>query len=148
MYRRKLRRPPQVVVIALFQFAKAACLLTVFAWLWISPDSLPNSAAFNQVLFVAAHGKSLTGILVPVFGLYMIYVGVGLLNLRRRFRRNLAISSAITIGVSLQRLGLFGETTVTNSWDRETLYILILLDFAVYIYLAFHPEIARTFKND
>jgi hypothetical protein len=132
-------------LIAGFQFMKAAFLIIVAGFLWLAPDALPNSAAFSQLLVIAAHGKDLSGYLVPVFACYVIYVGVGLLKLRPSIRKNLALSSAITICVSLQRLGVFGDTDMTNQFDRQTLYILILLDLAIYIYLAFHPEIIRCF---
>ena len=115
--------------------------------LWLAPNSLPNSIAFSQMLFIAGHGRDLSGILVPVFGVYVAYVGVGIYTMRPSVRRTLALSSAITIALSLQRLGLFGETTMWDPLDRETLYILILLDFAIYIYLVFHPEIIRTFET-
>ncbi len=147
MGRHRVYRPFQVILIAMFQFAKAAFLLIVTALLLLSPGSLPHSAAFAQLLFIAAHGKDLSGILVPIFGCYVAYVGFGLLQLNPYIRRTLAVSSAITIAVSLDRLGLFGEATVTNSFQREALYVLILLDLAVYIYLVYHPEIVRSFKR-
>ena len=139
--------PRPIMLIAAFQFAKAGCLLTVAAFLWLAPDMLPNSQAFTQLLFIAAHGRDLSGFLVPLFGCYVAYTGVRLLYLSPSIRRTLAISSAITICVSLQRLGIFGETSMHSQLDRQTVYILILLDLAVYIYLAFHPEIARTFSR-
>jgi hypothetical protein len=144
----RVERPFAVILIASFQFAKAAFLLTVAALLWLAPDALPNSQTFTDLLFIAAHGKDLPGFLVPVFGLYVAYIGISLLRLRPAARRNLAVSSAITIAVSLQRLGFFGESSMTSHFDRQALYILILLDFAVYVYLAFHPEIARSFKSN
>jgi hypothetical protein len=143
----RVQRPLPVIFIALFQFSKAAFLLIVAAFLWLSPESLPHSGAFSQVLFIAAHGKDLSGVLVPLFACYVAYVGWGLLRLRPSIRRTLAVSSAITIAVSLNRLGVFGESSVTNDFQREALYMLILLDLAVYIYLVFHPEIARSFKG-
>ncbi len=144
---RSVERPFAVILIATFQFVKAAFLLTVAAFLWLDPDALPHSQGFTEMLFIAAHGKDLSGFLVPAFGVYVAYIGVSLLRLRPRTRRNLAVSSAITVAVSLQRLGLFGESSMTSEFNRQTLYILILLDFTVYVYLAFHPEIARTFKQ-
>ena len=134
-------------MIASFQCLKGAFLLIVAALLWLAPYALPRSATFSKLLVIAAHGRDLPGILIPVFGCYLIYIGVGLLMLRPGVRTNLAISSAITIALSLQRLGLFGESDITNILDRQTLYILILLDFAVYIYLAYHPGITRSFNH-
>jgi len=143
----RVDRPVPVVLIATFQFLKAAFLLAVAGFLWLAPASLPNSAGFSQLLFIAAHGKELSGYFVPVFGCYLIYIGIGLLRLRPGVRINLAISSVITIAVSLQRLGLFGETGATTNLDHQTLYILILLDLVIYIYLVFHPEIVECFKS-
>ncbi len=140
-------RPPQVVLIASFQFLKAAFLIVVAAFLWIAPDSLPNSATFTQLLFIAAHGRDLSGYLVPIFGAYIAYVGCGIYMMRPSTRTTLALSSAITISVSVYRLGIFGGTRMTDQLDRQTLYILILLDLAIYIYLVFHPEIVRTFES-
>ncbi len=139
-------RPLPVIFIACFQFLKAGFLLTVAGFLWLAPDQLPNSAAFSKMLFIAAHGKDLSGVLVPIIGCYVAYVGVGIFRMRPSVRRTLAISSVITICLSLRRLGLFGESTVTSRTDRQTLYILILLDLVIYIYLAFHPELVRCFK--
>lgn len=140
-------RPFQVVLIASFQFLKAAFLIVVAAFLWIAPDSLPHSAAFTQMLVIAAHGKDLSGYLVPIFGAYVAYVGYGIYTIRPSARRTLALSSAITIVVSTYRLGMFGETTLHDQLNRQTLYIIILLDLAIYMYLAFHPEIVRTFES-
>jgi len=141
-------RPFQVVLIASFQFLKAAFLIGVAALLWLAPNSFPNSVALTQMLFIAAHGRNLSGFLVPVFGAYVAYVGWGIYTMRPSVRRTLACSSAITIALSLQRLGFFGETTMHDPLDRQTLYILILLDLAIYIYLVFHPEIIRSFTGN
>jgi hypothetical protein len=143
----RVRPPFQIVLIAGFQFLKAGFLLVVAGYLLLAPDSLPHSTEFSQFLAIAAHGKDLSGILVPAFGFYLLYIGIALLLLRKRTRRNLAISSVITICCSLDRLGIFGDTNLTSQFDRETLYIIILLDLAVYLYLAFHPHITRTFNG-
>jgi len=143
----KIERPFALYLIAGFQFLKAGFLLTAAAFLWLAPDSLPHSQAFTQMLFIAAHGRDISGVLVPLFGLYVAWIGIGLLHLRPSTRRNLAISSAFTVAFALQRLGLFGETDMTSKFDRQTLYILILIDLTVYIYLAFHPAIIRTFTR-
>ena len=143
----RFERPIPVVIIAMFQFAKAAFLIVVAAFLWLDPDALPHSDAFSQLFFIAAHGRNLPGLFVPIFGLYFAYIGVGLMRLRKSVRLNLAISSVITICVSIQRLGLLGETNMTSQFDHQTLYILILLDLTVYFYLAFHPEITRCFNR-
>ena len=142
-----LHRPFQLILIASFQFLKAGFLLTVAAIAWLAPNTLPHTTAFSQMFYIAAHGRSPSGVLIPIFGLYVAYVGVGLLRLRRRIRRNLAISSVFTICLSLWRLGVFGESNLTSQFDRQTLYILVLLDLAVYLYLAFHPEVTRSFKE-
>jgi len=144
---KRVDRPTPVILIASFQFLKAGFLLTVAGFLWLAPDLLPSSAAFSKMLFIAAHGKEISGVLVPVFGCYVAYVGVGIFKMRPSIRRTLAISSAITICLSLRRLGVFGgESTITSQLDRQAVYILILLDLAIYIYLAFHPELVRCFK--
>ncbi len=148
MRRSPVDRPRAVTLIAAFQFLKAAFLLVVAAFLWLAPDALPHSEGYSQVLFIAAHGKDLSGILVPIFACYLIYIGFGLVRLRPSVRTNLAISSAITIALSLQRLGLFGESDMTSVLDRQTLYILILLDFAIYIYLVYHPGITKSFNPE
>jgi hypothetical protein len=140
-------RPYQVVLIACFQFMKAGFLLTVAAFLWIAPNALPNSMAFSHMLFIAAHGRDVSGYLIPVIGLYVAYVGCGIYMMRPSVRQTLAISSAITVALSLKRLGLFGGPMVLGQLDRETLYILILLDLTIYLYLAFHPETVRSFES-
>jgi hypothetical protein len=145
--RRPLHRPFQIGLIAGFQFLKGGFLLLVAGFLWLAPDRLPDSEAFSHMLLIAAHGKSLSGVVVPLFGLWVCWVGFGIWRMRPRVRRNLAISSALTISLSLQRLGLFGESSMSSQADRESLYILILLDLAVYIYLAFHPAITHSFEQ-
>jgi hypothetical protein len=144
---RRIDRPTPVILIACFQFLKAGFLLTVAGYLLLAPDLLPHSIAFTKMLFIAAHGRDASGVLIPVLGCYVAYVGVGIFNMRPSIRRTLAISSAITICLSLRRLGVFGEATVTSPFDRQAVYILILLDLAIYIYLAFHPELVRCFKE-
>jgi hypothetical protein len=143
----RVDRPFAVFLIAGFQFLKAGFLLAVAVYLWLGPEGLPHTEAFSELFFIAAHGKNLPGVLVPVFGCYVAYTGFCLLRLKRSTRRALALSSAITICVSLDKLGLFTGDGVTSPVHQETLYILILLDLAVYIYLAFHPEIARSFNR-
>ena len=144
---RMVDRPLALLFIAAFQSVKGSFLLIVAAFLWIAPDALPNSQTFTEFLYIAAHGKNVSGYLVPIFGAYLVYVGYGLFTLRPSVRTNLSFSCAITIILSLQRLGLFGQTATTNYIDRETLYILILFDFAIYIYMVFHPEIASSFER-
>jgi hypothetical protein len=143
----RVHPPFQIVLIAAFQFIKAGFLLCAAGILLFSPESLGQSDTFSQLLLIAAHGKTLSGYLVPAFGFYLLYIGFSLLRMRKKTQRNLAISSVITICGSLQRLGVFGESTLTSQFDRQTLYILILLDLAVYIYLAFHPEITGSFDS-
>ena len=147
MPRQQVDRPFQVILIASFQFLKAAFLIVVSAFLWLSPTSLPDSAAFTQLLFIAAHGKDVSGYLVPIFGAYVAYVGYGIYMMRPSTRTTLAISSAITVAISLKRLGVFGETSLTGQLDRQTLYILILIDLVIYLYLAFHPAIISSFDS-
>jgi hypothetical protein len=144
---KRVDRPAPVIAIACFQFAKGAFLLTVAAFLAFAPDSLPYTRLFSQLFFIAARGRNVSGVLVPLLGLYLIHIGVQLLRLRPTTRRNLAISSAITIVLSLQRLGVFGDSDMRSNFDHEALYIVILADLTVYIYLAFHPEILRIFKR-
>jgi len=144
---RQVDRPLALLFIACFQSIKGAFLLFVAAFLWIAPDALPNSQTFSEFLYIAAHGKELTGYVVPIFGAYLLYVGYGLFTLRPSVRSNLSISCAVTIALSLQRLGIFGETATTNYVDRQTLYILILFDSAIYVYMVFHPEIANSFER-
>jgi hypothetical protein len=145
---RRIDRPTPVILIACFQFLKAGFLLTVAGYLWLAPDLLPHSIAFTKMLFIAAHGRDASGVLIPVLGCYVAYVGVGIFNMRPTIRRTLAISSAITICLSARRLGVFGgERTITSQLDRQAVYILILLDLAIYVYLAFHPELVRCFKQ-
>ena len=147
MLLRYVEKPFALYLIAAFQSLKGGFLLLVAALLWIAPDALPNSQTFTELLYVAAHGKDLTGYLVPIFGAYLVYVGYGLFTLRPSVRTNLIISCAVTIGVSMQRLGLFGYSGYLSNLDRETLYILILFDSAIFIYMVFHREIASSFRN-
>jgi hypothetical protein len=139
--------PFQIVLIAAFQFIKAGFLLCAAALILLDPNAVRDSDTFSQLLVIATRGKNLSGILLPALGFYLIYIGFGLLRMRKKTQRNLAISSVITICGSLQRLGVFGEASLISWFDRETLYILILLDLAVYIYLAFHPDITGSFDN-
>ena len=148
MLLKPVEKPFALYLIAAFQSLKGCFLLLVAALLWIAPDALPNSQTFTEFLYIAAHGKDLTGYLVPVFGAYLVYVGYGLFTLRRSVRTNLSLSCAVTIGVSMQRLGVFGYAGSISYLDRETLYILILFDSAIFIYMVFHPEIAGSFKSD
>jgi hypothetical protein len=140
-------RPFQVVLIASFQFLKATILIGAAALLWFAPDVLPHTIAFSELLYIAAHGKDLNGYLVPIFGAYVAYVGWGIFTMRPGTRQTLALSSAITIAVSIYRLGYFGGPGISGTLDRESLYILMLLDLTIYIYLVFHPEIVRSFGS-
>lgn len=145
-----MRRPVQVTVISLFQFGKAAILLLIPALALLYPRAIRDTPFLGQLIFVATRGRNLPGMLMPLIGLYVGWIGYGLWHLKDGARRNVLLGSLVTIVVSLIRLGVFdvllGTGLLHSIAGQQTVMIVTLFDSVIFIYLAFHPDITASFS--
>lgn len=143
-------RPIQVTIIALVQFLKAAILILIPTLGWLDPNATHYSPALTQIVYVASRGRELPGILMPLIGFYVAFLGMGLWKLRPGARRNVLLGSLFTIMISLARLGVFdtllGLRITQSPAEQQTVMIIILFDAAIFLYLAFHHDITLSFR--
>ena len=151
----KIERPSVVTVIALWQFFRAALLITVACVLIGDPNSRWGSLGFWDLIYVASNGGGRPGLLSLPFAIYSIAVGIGLWFLKRWARVVLMVTSGIatlfwlrylafdwTLQESLRRAYSLG---LQSGFQRQGVYMLIAADALVFLLLAFHPSIAETF---
>ncbi len=146
---RPIARPLPIVLISGFQFTKGAFLLLV-ALLAASgrAGKLAYIPDLRDLVFVAAHGKEPHGLLLFFFGSYALVIGSGIWRLRRWARNSLVLTSAMMLvfwlahhdfGTSLPVMPAISEV------EQQTVYILLLLDSAIFLYLKFHAVTADCF---
>jgi hypothetical protein len=143
------RRPLPLALIVLFQFLKAAFLLLVSAVFWTGHESrLARIPDLRDLLFLASHGKDPNGLVVLVLGLYAAAIGYGLWKFRRWARNSLVFTSLSMLVLWFAHYD-FGTALPTmpaiSQVAAQTVYILLLLDFFIFMYLKFHGDTARCF---
>jgi hypothetical protein len=143
------RRPAPLTLIALFQFTKGAFLVFVAALPWIGhAGGLADIPNLNDLIFLASHGKDPHGFLLVVLGLYAAAIGLGIWKLRRWARNSLVFTSLLMIVLWLAHHD-FGTALPTmpgiSRVESQTVYLLLLFDFVIFMYLKFHHETARCF---
>jgi hypothetical protein len=143
------RRPLPLALIVLFQFLKATFLVFVAVLPWTGHESrlayIPN---LRDLIFLASHGKDPNDLALLVLGLYAAAIGYGLWNLRR-WARNSLVFTSLTMLVLWFAHRDFGTALPTmpaiSRVATQTVYILLLLDFFIFMYLKFHDDTARCF---
>jgi hypothetical protein len=131
------------VLVALFQFAKAAFILYFVIALWRNREGFSDRGQFpsaQPILYAALV------ILIAIAG-SCVRNGIGLLRLdksaRRRVMWNIIVGWAI-YGVSFSGI-LFGESPFIGSWPNRILVSALLVDVFLYSCLAFYPDVASAF---
>ena len=145
------QRPFPVTLMAFFQFAKAGFLIFI-AWLSLAGHygrlaSIPN---LQDLTFLASHGKDPKGMLLLFLGLYAGAIGLGLWRLRRWARNSLVFSCGLMMVLWLSHHDFGTQILVMpaiTEVEQQTVYILLLVDFAIFMYLKFNSEIASCFKR-
>jgi hypothetical protein len=143
------RRPLPVTVIVLFQFLKAAFLVFVAVLPWTGHASrLASIPQLRDLIFLASHGKDPNGLVLLVLGIYAAAIGCGLWNLRRWARNSLVFTSLLMLVLWFAHYD-FGTALPTmpaiSLVATQTVYVLLLLDFVIFMYLKFHHDTARCF---
>lgn len=142
-------RPTSLTLIALFQFGKAALLILVALLSWLgyagTLDYIPN---LKDLLFIASHGKDPHGWMLVVFGCYAAAIGRGIWNLRRWARNSLVFTSLCMLVLWLAHHD-FGTALPTmpgiGRVSSQTVYLLLLFDLVIFLYLKFHDDTVRSF---
>ncbi len=147
----KPTRPFSVTMLSVFQFSKAIFLIMVatFAWFGLA-DVLSTIPRLHDLIFLAAHGKDPHGLLLFVLGIYGAFVGQGLWNLKR-WARNSLVYNAMFMLVFWFIHQDFGTKLIlmpgAEKVEHETIYLLLLIDSAIFIFLTFHSDAAHSFPR-
>jgi hypothetical protein len=142
-------RPFSVTLLSIFQFSKAVFLIMVAALAWLGlADTLSTIPRLHDLIFLAAHGKDPHGLLLLALGIYGAFVGQGLWNLKR-WARNSLFYNALFMLVFWFMHQDFGTKLIlmpgAERVEHETIYVLLLIDSAIFIFLTFHSDAAHSF---
>ena len=149
-----LARPGIVTAIALAQFAKAGVILLVTLLVWQRPGSQYHAGVLWELSDILTHGRSGLDFMAPVFAGYALAVGCGLWMLEKWARRTLMVTSALTalfwiFGVVVNRnpWSDLAESLSISSYNQQNLFAIILIESAVFLYLAFGREVPEAFHR-
>ena len=143
-------RPGIVELVALYQFAKAALLIFTFALVVYYPSLRWESESFWQAVYVASNGGGKPGYQTLAVGLYAVAVGWGLWNLKKWARYCLMVTSGMTAALWIRYLSLnfalgWNSRGPKTGFERESVYMLIMVDVIVFCCLALYPDVAESF---
>jgi len=147
--------PLPVVLIALFQFAKATVLLGVFWMMTKAPEMLEGSHLSPLLVFIAAHGKVPQGPVVAVLAIYPIVIGAGLLLTIPWARRTLMVTSGLTIALWIRTLLMnqmlssdnpLQQNMQMSSDQQQAILALLLTDALVLFYLWMGKGVQKAFS--
>jgi hypothetical protein len=144
-----LVRPLPLTLIILFQWLKAAFLVLVVSLSWTGHENrLANIPDLRDLIFLASHGKDPKDLVLFGLGLYAAAIGYGLWNFRRWARNSLVFTSLLMLVLWFAHHD-FGTALPTmpaiSMVETQTVYLLLLLDFFIFMYLKFHHDTARCF---
>jgi hypothetical protein len=156
---KRIRRPPEVTMIALFQFLKAGLLAAVTVLQRTDPSALLVYPAFTSIsVFIASHGKNPESPWFPLYAITVAWMGVGLWRMRKWSRYSIMITSSVTVGLYFYTLQ--SQTAIARADPNRWLYalqsqanlgigILVCIDVLIFGYLAAYPDIRIAFaQND
>jgi hypothetical protein len=140
-----------LAIIVVFQFMKAAFLVLVAVLPWTGHASrLARMPDLRDLIFLASHGKDPNSFVLLVLGLYAYAIGYGLWNFKR-WARNSLVFTSLTMLVMWFAHYDFGTAMITmpaiSLVETQTVYLLLLFDFFIFMYLKFHNETARCFPK-
>lgn len=147
-------RPGVVTAIALTQFAKAAVILMATWLVWQRPGAAFGSGLILRLSDILTTGRGGLDFMAPVFAGYALSVGCGLWFLEKWARRTLMVTSGLTAGVWIFALvtqydsaGGLADRLSVPYYDPRTLYTIVLIDAAVFLYLAFGRDVPEAFHH-
>ena len=136
---------------ALIQFLKATLLLIIAMIPFFGGEGrLAYIPDLRDIVFLASHGKDPQGVLILFLGVYAAIIGIGLWHLRRWARNSLVFSSGLMLVFWLAHHDFDTNLLImpaVSEVAQQTVYILLALDFAIFVYLKFHTEIANAFPT-
>ena len=144
-------RPAPVTLMALLQFLKgAAMILIALPPLLGHEGSLAYIPDLRDIIFLASHGRDPHGLLLLLLGIYATMIGRGLWMLKRWARNSLMGTSGVMLVLWLAHNNfgtpIFSMPAISEV-ESQTVYILLLIDFAVFLYLKFHTETYLAFPK-
>lgn len=143
--RRRAKPPGPVMLVALFQFAKAAVILSLVVALWRTGEQLSDKSQFSVGQLLLDIGLA---VLVAIAGAWLRN-GIGLLRLDKASRRRVMWN--IVAGWSLYGISFtgmfFGQSPFVSSWPFRILGGVLLVDLFLYCCLAYYPDVARAFGD-
>lgn len=156
-----LHRPPVVTAIALTEIVKAAVILLAVWIAWQHPGAQYRSGLLWRVFDVLTSGRSDFEVMAPLLAGYALAVGCGLWFLEKWARRTLMASSGLTSfcwgleffmrwryrGSLADLLPHSMPDLYHYSYDSRSLYAMILIDAAIFLYLAFGHNVPEAFAS-
>jgi hypothetical protein len=141
--------PIPVVLIALYQFAKAAYILYAFHTVWVAHKT---ALATGQTGSDPVSSNALV-FLLPIFALIMIIAGVGLIGLQRWARHMLLAGGALALPwlpvLPLRVQSLWSHMVDYDSLQpylpRTVVLTIMVIDVLVYAVLIGYPDVAESF---
>jgi hypothetical protein len=143
-------RPFPATMIALFQFAKASFLALIALTAHYNADALREIPSMPALIYLAAHGRDVSGPLLPLVAIYTAIIGCGLWRLWRWARKSLIISSSLMVGLWTRKFILdwmAGDQSFRSTAEQQTIFFLLFLDLVVILYLAFYDDVPSAFNE-
>jgi hypothetical protein len=138
--RRDAEIPIPVVLIALYEFAKAAYLLFAFYEVW-APNRAGTAGALGGDPLVLA---------LPVFALVMIIAGAGLLWLQPWARHMFLFGGLLSLPWlpirTVQSYGPIVDYRLLQPYlPQRVMMAIVVIDVLVYAALIFYPDVSESF---
>lgn len=95
-----------------------------------------------MLIYIAAQSNP-RGFLLPIVALFAAVVGWGLWSLKSWARNITLITTGMTVVLWMRAFlfdAAFGDATFHSSFERQTVYIVLLMDILVFLYLWNVPE--------
>jgi hypothetical protein len=150
----RVDRPGIVTAIALTQFAKAGIILAVSWIVWQRPSAEFRLGMLWSLSDVLTTGRSGADFMAPVFAGYALAVGCGLWHLEKWARGTLMVTSGLTatvwvVALTMRNgsLGSLSDRFSLLSYDLHSLYAMVFIDAAVFLYLAFGRDVPEAFHR-
>jgi len=143
-------RPFPATMIALLQFAKASFLALIALTARFNPDALREIPSLPALIYLAAHGRDVSGPLLPLVAIYTTVIGWGIWRLWRWARKTLIISSSLMVGLWARKFILdwmAGDESFRSASEQQIIFFLLFLDLVVILYLAFYDDVPKAFNE-
>jgi hypothetical protein len=155
MEQQERKRPVPITVIALFQFVRACFIFFIALNAMFLPDAQLVSRTDIKILTYVLSRQNLSSsataaVFLPMVAAYLSAIGVGLWFMKKWAKNLLMITSGMTVFLWTRRLILdsaIGHVTLNTELQRQTVYIVILVDAFIFSYLAFYPDVADAFRQ-